>query len=45
MRPAHAGGLVADQGGTAHDVVDGESEVVRRPGLEEEQKGKGGQNR
>ena len=44
VRPAHARGLVADQGGTAHDVVDGEGEVVRRPGLEDKKNDQGGQN-
>src|ERR1017187_8949075 len=45
VRPAYAGGLVADQGGTAHDVVDGEREFTRRPGLRNEQNDEGGQNR
>ena len=41
--PADAGGFVADQGGTAHDVVDGQGEVVRRPGLEDKKNDEGGE--
>ncbi len=35
VRPADGGGFVADEGGSAHDVVDGQGEVVRRTGLED----------
>ncbi len=35
--PADAGRFVADQRGSAHDVVHGEGEVVGRPGLQDKQ--------
>ena len=37
VRPADGGGFVADEGGPAHNVVDGQGEVVRRPGLQDEE--------
>jgi hypothetical protein len=35
VRPANAGGLVADQRGAAHDVIHRESELIRRTGLKD----------
>ena len=43
VRPADGGGFVADEGGSAHDVVDGQGEVVRRTGLEDKENDEGGE--
>ena len=36
VRPAGAAGFVAHQRGSAHDVIDRQGEVIRRPGLQDE---------
>ena len=43
VRPADGGGFVAYERGSAHDVVDGQGEIVGRTGLEDKENDEDGE--